>query len=103
MRLLLPVVIAAVFLVPSLAQANRAQCTHLAHQLVHADTMKQRAAQAGNDLWLDRYKAHIDRLEDRHAQICPDSAAAQQAAQQLRDLMKAAMNGAISFFTGGAL
>jgi len=83
-------------------QQNPAICVRLAHQLVHYDTMKQRAAAMGNSMWADRFAAHIDKLEDDHAAHCPESAKANKTAQQLRDLLVMAGRSAMTFFTLGA-
>lgn len=81
---------------------NPAICVRLAHQLVHYDAMRQRALRLNNPMWAGRFAAHIDRLEDDHARHCPDQAAANKTAQQLRDLLVLAGRGALSFLTLGA-
>lgn len=81
---------------------NPAICVRLAHQLVHYDSMRQRALKLNNPMWAARFAKHIDRLEDDHARHCPDQAAANKTAQQLRDLLVLAGRGALTFFTLGA-
>lgn len=103
MRLALAAAVMLLWVVPAAAASrNPAACMRIAHQLVHYDTMKQRAAALGNEMWMNRFKAHIADLEDQQAEICPDQAAANRTAQQLADLLKLAAQGALSFFTLGA-
>jgi membrane-bound lytic murein transglycosylase MltF len=104
MRLALVLAVTVALLAPAVAGARNSpvECQHIAQQLVHFDAMKQRAAQLDNPLWVQRFKAHIAELEDRQAAACPDQSAALESAKQLRDLMKLAAEGALTFFTFGA-
>lgn len=100
--LLLPVVLLPAVPAPAGPQENPAVCVRIAHQLVHYDTMKQRAAAMGNTMWAGRFDAHIDKLEDDHAANCPESAKANKTAQALRDMLVLAGQSALTFFTMGA-
>jgi hypothetical protein len=106
MRLAAALLLAHVLLLPLAAQAQRgnvAQCNHLAHELVHFDSMRARAKQLDNAMWVDRIDQHIKDLEQRQSEICPDQFSAAQAAQQFRDLVLLAARGALTFFTMGAM
>jgi hypothetical protein len=81
---------------------NPGTCMRIAHQLVHYDTMRQRAAELENELWVERFETHISDLEDHFAEKCPEQAAEQQSMQQLAALLKTAGRAALSFFTLGA-
>ncbi|MEM7410758.1 MAG: hypothetical protein AAF430_11030 [Myxococcota bacterium] len=83
-------------------QRNPAVCISIAQQLVHYDSMMHRAAELGNEMWVERFEAQIDAVEDRHARLCPDQAAAQKSAQEMAELLRLAMQGALTFFTMGA-
>ncbi len=88
---------------PAGPQQNPAICIQLAHQLVHYDGMRQRAAKMNNSMWVTRFEQQIERLEAQHARHCPEQAAANESAQQLRDLLVLAGRGALTFFTLGAM
>lgn len=81
---------------------NPAGCVNIAHQLVHYDTMRARAAKANNALWVGRIDAQIDRLEDQLAMRCPDEAAKARKDKQLAEFLKLAARSALTFFTLGA-
>lgn len=106
MRLALIAASCLALLVPAGASAVKARdpgtCTRIAHQLVHYDSMKQRAAELDNELWVDRFDAHITDLEAHFAEKCPEQAAEQRSIQQLADLLKTAGRAALTFFTLGA-
>ena len=83
-------------------QRDPAVCINIAQQLVHYDSMMHRAAELGNDMWVARFEAQIAAVEDRHARLCPEQAAAQRSAQEMAELLRMAMSGALTFFTMGA-
>ena len=88
---------------PALAQtAHPAECRRIAHQLAHFEAMKERAETLDNEMWSGRFDRHIGDLEARQGRVCPDDSAALQAAQQMRDLLRLAAQGALTFFTFGA-
>lgn len=103
MRLAVIVLFSLALLAPAAASArNPARCQNLAKQLVHYDAMKVRAHEKGQDVWVDRYEAHIDRIEGHFAENCPELHAEQQATQQFAKMVKAAANAALSYLTLGA-
>lgn len=105
MRLVLALAAILVLLAPAaaLAQAaHPAECRRIAHQLAHFERMQERAETLDNDLWAGRFDRHIGDLEDRQSRVCPEDSAALQAAQQMRDLLRLAAQGALTFFTLGA-
>jgi len=106
MRLALIAASCLALLVPAAASAANAQnpgtCTRIEHQLVHFDAMRQRADELDNDLWAQRFDAHITTLEADFAAKCPEQAAEQQSLQQLAALLKTAGRAALSFLTLGA-
>ena len=104
MRLALVAVLLLAVATPLAASArmqNPVVCRRIATQLVHYDAMKSRAADAGHDLWVDRFGNHLARLEDDFADKCPEQAAEQRSIQQLSALLKSAGRAALTFFTLG--
>ena len=106
MRLALVAASCLALLVPAAGSAvkprNPGTCMRIAHQLVHYDAMKARAAELENEMWVERFEAHIESLEDHFAAKCPEQAAEQKSIQQLAALLKTAGRVALSFFTLGA-
>jgi hypothetical protein len=106
MRLALVVALCLALLVPAAASAAKQHapgtCMRIANQLVHFDAMKQRAAELENEMWVQRFEAHLTRLEGDFAEKCPAQAAEQQSLQQLAALLKTAGRAALTFFTLGA-
>jgi len=95
--------LAALWAAPAGAATNSpAACVNLAHQLVHYDTMRERAADADNGMWLARIDQQIDALESQLSSRCPDEARRVRNDQQLAELLRLAAQGAITFFTMGA-
>jgi len=84
------------------AARSPAACVNMAHQLVHYETMRERAAELNNAMWVDRLDTQMQAVEERLATRCPDEAANVRLSQQIADLMRLAAQGAITFFTMGA-
>ena len=106
MRLALVAATCLALLVPAAALATKARnpgtCVRIANQLVHYDAMRQRAAELENELWVERFEAHLSDLEDHFAAKCPEQAKEQKSIQQLAALLKTAGRAALTFFTLGA-
>ncbi len=106
MRLALAFAICLALLAPAGARAGpksrNSRCDWIARQLVHADAMKQRAAQIDDELGVDKFEKRIHYLEDHFEEHCPEQAAQQKDAQEWAALLKTAASAALSYFTFGA-
>ena len=88
----------------------RGECRRLTRQLEHFEgTILPMAIQRGNRGWEDATNAHIDRLWNRRADLCPEYGAERSMLQKAADrtrkfnkMMSAAGRAALAFFTGGA-
>jgi hypothetical protein len=78
------------------------KCEWIARQLVHADAMKQRAAQIDDELGVDKFENRIRFLERHFKERCPEQYAQQKNEQQFAALLKTAASTALSYFTFGA-
>lgn len=93
-------------LVPSAAPARpqgSSECRYLASQIAFFETRIERAQQLGNELWETRLTGHLEALEDRQKERCPGFTDREAAFAAFRQLMSLAAQGALSFFTFGAM
>ena len=106
MRLALAVAIGLALLAPIGASAGpksrNSRCDWIARQLVHADAMKQRAAQIDDELGVDRFEKRVHYLEDHFAEKCPEQAAQLKDSQEWSALLRTAASAALSYLTFGA-
>ena len=82
------------------------QCRHLNRQIEHYSEMQDRAEELKNEQWEDRLGDHIQRLkQERKRAGCKETAAeaAERRIAELTKLLKAAAQGAVTFFTMGAM
>lgn len=101
MRIALVVAVALIALAPVAGWANpQARCQHIHLQIAHFEAQAERADQLGSDLWEDRFKDHLADLKSQR-KACPGFSDSEIAAQQMRELLKLAARGAITFFTMG--
>jgi len=85
-------------------QALPPQCHNLDMQIVHYQTLRARADAVNSTLWEQRLDAQIKALNDqRKVAGCPSNSTAAQMAAQLRELLRLAAQGALTFFTMGAM
>ena len=101
MRIALVLAVALIALAPAAGWANtQARCVHIQHKIAHFEAQAERAEQLGSDLWADRFR---DQLADLKSQrkSCPGFSDSEIAAQQMRELLKLAARGALTFFTMG--
>jgi hypothetical protein len=111
MRVRSLVAAALVALAPSAARGDEFhgnECRRTEKQIAHYENVLVLAQDRGNDLWEDATRAHLDRLQTRFEQRCPEQAkadsiarAAARAAEETRQLIKLAAQAAITYFTGG--
>jgi hypothetical protein len=93
-------------LAPSTAVARpqgSAECRYLTNQIDFFEMRIERAQQLGNEMWEVRLGNHLEDLERQREDRCPGYGDSQAAIQALRQLMSLAAQGALSFFTFGAL
>jgi len=106
MRFALLVAIALALLSPASASAGprsrNNKCEWIARQLVHADAMKERAAEIDDELGVDRFEKRISYLEDHFEEHCPEQAAQQKSQQEFAALLKTAASTALTYLTLGA-
>lgn len=93
-----------VVLVASAAAAEPPQCRNLDRLVGHYKEMRGRAVALDSELWKDRIDAHLVRLSKQRSRAgCPDRSGAAEAARQLKALLELAAQGALTFFTLGAM
>jgi hypothetical protein len=106
MRIALVLAVAALLAAPAaaydLAQGT-AECQRLNFQISHFESMAARAGQLDNALWEQRFDDHVDLLKQRRSQVCPGYSANDELMRQITELLKLAGQGALTFFTLGAL
>jgi hypothetical protein len=87
------------------AMAEPPQCKNLTRQVAHYQMLRDRADAMDSALWENRLDQQLAYLKkQRRAAGCPDKMAALEAAlAQMRELLKLAAQGALTFFTGGAM
>jgi hypothetical protein len=101
MRIALVLAVALIALAPAAGWANpEARCQHLHLQIAHFEAQMERADQLGSDLWEDRFRDHLAELKSQR-KSCPGFSDSEIAAQQMRELLKLAARGALTFFTMG--
>jgi hypothetical protein len=98
--------IIGLLLVATAAAADSPVCRHLDRQIEHFEEMSDRADKLGSDLWEDRADNQIAVLrKQRKAAGCKETAAeaAERTIAELTALLKAAAQGAATFFSGGMM
>ncbi len=101
MRIALVLAVVLLALAPAAGWANpQARCQNLNLQIAHFEAQAERAEKLGSDLWEDRFRDHVADLKDER-KSCPGYSDAEVAAQQMRELLKLAARGALTFFTMG--
>jgi hypothetical protein len=80
------------------------QCQFFDRQIAHYEMMRDRAVSLESKLWKERFDAHLAKLNQfRLSQGCPDRSGAAEFARLLKELMKIAAQGAVTFFTMGMM
>lgn len=98
--------LAVAVLAPSAAVARpqgSAQCRYMASQVDFFAMRIERAQELGDPMWEARLKGHRAALEKQLKDRCPGYGNGQAALAALRELMKLAAQGALTFFTFGAM
>jgi hypothetical protein len=91
-------------LVAGSAAADPPQCKYLDKQVVYYTQQRDRAKQLGSGLWVDRMNTQLGALNARRKEAgCPDRSSAAIIAAELNALLKLAAEGALTFFTMGAM
>jgi hypothetical protein len=106
MRLVLLALCVVVFSTAASAQRfeEPLQCRMFDRQIAHFEMMRARAVKIDSDLWKERFDNHLAKLEQhRLSQGCPDKSGAEKLARFIKDLMRLAAQGAITFFTMGMM
>jgi hypothetical protein len=104
MRIALPVLCVLLF-AGGAAAAPPPQCKYLDSRLAYYETQLDRAKALDSELWVARLETHIDALDEFRDDIgCPDnSTVAEEVARTLNKILELAAQGAITFFTMGAM
>lgn len=104
MRIALPVLCVVLF-AGGAAAAPPPQCKYLDSRLAYYETQLDRAKALDSELWVERLESHIDALDEfRDEAGCPDnSTVAEQVARTLNKILALAAQGAVTFFTMGAM
>jgi hypothetical protein len=101
MRIAFAIALVALLLAPGISWATSpGRCRQLNHRIAHFEAMEARADQLGNDLWEDRFHDHLAALKSER-KSCPGYSDSEVAAAQMRELLRLAARGAITFFTMG--
>lgn len=89
----------------SAVAAEPLQCKNLKGQLAHYQMLADRADAANSALWEQRMDRQVALLKKQSRGLgCKDKTAAlEKALAETRALLKLAMEGALTFFTGGAM
>ena len=82
--------------------AHPAECSRLRRQISQFTLMRDRAANLGNELWLERMSNQVDTLRGIQAARCPKDVPVDTAAVAFAELLKLAAKGAVTYFTFGA-
>jgi hypothetical protein len=95
----------SLLLCASAAAAEPPQCRNLNGRIAHYETMLDRAKAADSDLWESRLGTQIGYLKNQRKLFnCPDKVGALEIAlKEARALLKLAAQGALTFFTMGAM
>jgi len=88
---------------------NTQVCRRMTKQIAHFEgTVLEMAKSRDDDLWAKATEAHVDRLKNRRADICPEWGKRRTAlqiaraqAEQMKRMMATAAKWAAKYFTGG--
>jgi hypothetical protein len=83
-------------------QAHPAECSRLARQIDHFESMQLRAKELDNQLWIDRTQDHVGMLRGMQAARCPDDVPVDSTAEAFKQLVALAARAALTYFTFGA-
>jgi len=109
MRKLTLAILIALFLTPCISSARETkhhfgQCRQLTKQLDHYTGVADMARQRNNASWERATVAQMNRLTNRRLRLCPEwglDTRAKQVMAQAREIVKAAAQAAIKYFTMG--
>jgi hypothetical protein len=94
-----PLAILMLALVPILAGAgNDPNCHKLTRQIEHFEGVVEMAQERDNELWEQETRRHIERLEERRADRCPEYAKSDNGAVQFANMVKKAAKLAAAYF-----
>jgi hypothetical protein len=90
------------------AYTNKQMCRRMTRQIAHFEgTVLPMAKGRGNALWADSTNAHIDRLKNHRADVCPEWGKQRKALikakkewDQMKAYAKIAAKYALKYFTG---
>lgn len=83
--------------------ANRGQCRRITRQIAQFENTLALAKERDDDLWADATEAHITRLGERRARLCPEYRPPNQVVEWMRtfrDWTRVAAKAAVKYFTG---
>ena len=104
MRHIAASLVALLLLAPAAAVANPMQeCNYLTQRIDFFSARLARAQAVGDAAWESRFKGHLTKLVDQRAATCPGYGAGAQAQAAMLELLKLGAQGAITFFTMGAM
>jgi hypothetical protein len=104
-KLLVALTVVAVLAVGGVAAAghNTGKCRKLTRQISQFEGTLELAKQRDDDLWTDATEAHIARLGQRRASLCPEYRPRNKAAEivkEVRGWTRTAAKAAYRYFTG---
>jgi len=91
-------------LLPATAGAigSPAECARLQRQLKHYRTMGMRAESAGNAMWTEKLRVHVELLQAQQLERCPEDVPVDTTGEAFKALLRLAAQAAIAYFTFGA-
>jgi hypothetical protein len=106
MRLLICGTMLLALLAPATAVAGSpAECARLQRQIDHFEGMRARAEELGNPMWEERMAQHVELLELRQLERCPEHVgdkSLEKFADAFGRFLKLAASAAVTYFTFGA-
>jgi hypothetical protein len=95
--------LAAILLPQSASATNPAQCQRLDRQIMHHQTMAERADELGKDDWAEKTQRHVNLLmTTRRDAGCPEPVKDSGMAKAFTQILRLAGSAAITYFTFGA-
>lgn len=99
---LVPTVPAAADPLPPSAHYPHKDCRRLTRQIAHYAGVVDMARERDDDLWAEHTLAHIGRLSERRAKLCPQYAQ-KPSGEKLLALLKTAAKIALKLYTWGLI
>ncbi|MEN8181321.1 MAG: hypothetical protein ABFS46_02165 [Myxococcota bacterium] len=95
----IPLLVLALVALPSVSGAQpSSECRRYTRQIEHFAGVVQMAEERGNDLWEQETRRHIERLETRRAERCPEYRPGPGAMAEAKEMLGKATKLAAKWF-----